>query len=195
MDENVNTRSLIPLPDASLANKTAGAQRILSAMVTDTLGLANENAKLQEYFQSLEFEEIVYKKVITKVCEAYRLLRKNNHSISEEEIINRIIHERYCHLPAGDKNTLIIQDKRAMAKDISSLCYLIAEVEFLSYLMPLDRISIFINGKNIVDHIYGVIDKERYKYANDGAMEIMRKHLDNITAIISGTKVGENPPI
>ena len=44
MDEDENARSLIPLPDGSLANTATGTQRILSMMIEEALALVKDAA-------------------------------------------------------------------------------------------------------------------------------------------------------
>ena len=68
MNENDNNRSLIPLPDGSLANTAAGAKRIMSAMVGETLALTRqEQSSIQSARWKIgdyEFCETDYRQIL-----------------------------------------------------------------------------------------------------------------------------------
>jgi Leucine-rich repeat (LRR) protein len=57
MEENPD-RSLVPVPDGSLANTRAGAKRILSTMVAETLALTRERTSLQPAQWSIGAHEL-----------------------------------------------------------------------------------------------------------------------------------------
>ncbi len=60
MNANDDNRSLIPLPDGSLANTAAGAQRIMSAMVGETLALARREDAAKPARSEFKIGECVY---------------------------------------------------------------------------------------------------------------------------------------
>lgn len=89
MNESDNTRSLIPLPDASLANIATGAKRLLSEMVGETLALTRqEQTSIQSARRRIgdyEFCETDYRQI---------LLWAEAMALEPEEVILRLLDTR-----------------------------------------------------------------------------------------------------
>lgn len=90
----------------------------------------------------------------------FREARRQNPSMPDNDIIEVALLTRYHPIPLNQQQADILHAERHMATDIYGLCHLIAEIELLSHLDMMDRMNLRKGGEGIVEHTYGVIDRE-----------------------------------
>ena len=97
MDADDHSRSLIPLPDASLAVARPEGGRVLSELLSDTLALARGEPlrKIGEY----EWCEPDYRQI---------LLWAEQLALEPEEVIRRLLDRRTLHRP--EMNATVYQE-------------------------------------------------------------------------------------
>jgi len=87
-------------------------------------------------------------------------MRSIDPQLSEAEIVQMALSARYEHFPLHPDARVTIESFRPGVSTVYDLCHLIAEAELLHHLNAYDRVTLTMDGKNIVTRTYEVIDQE-----------------------------------
>ena len=84
-------------------------------------------------------------------------------SLRDADIIEAALQSRYQTIGLNPDQAAMLRVRRPKATDIYELCHLVAEVELLSHLDLMDRMNLQMGGEGIVEHTYGIMDRELKK--------------------------------
>jgi len=92
-----------------------------------------------------------------------KFYRKSEHEIPgtpPQEILALHLSLRYRFTPMNSSRRTIFEVYSKDAHDIFGYCHMLAEMELLNHLNLKDRLTLEVNGENVVWHTYRIIDEE-----------------------------------